>query len=469
MECRAEYLYKFLGSILFVFFPLEILISQGAHGLFSDYVWFAGAVANPLLVAVFVFVAVSIIRLALFVWSKVSKQNMILSFLSSGRELYDKGYSIFFWGSHRFFIYFICLFLFLISGFFHLFHGSYLDVSFLVLGIGGIFIGVFSSSKNDMSILCKPLAVGAILWASIILLFYLWDAVNTLNKLDFMREYTVIQFILSFRYPESVVSASGEGLIYPLVVGNWNKASNIFIMLSILIVFGLMNGRKDSFLYFVALTLLALVSFISFSRGGFIVSGVVGGIILFYLYKQSILDVKLAAATCLFLTPLITSFLFDDMRSAWVNFDSVAVRYEMAGSFVEDYFFLGRGTVRGEGEGGFLYSLLLGQGVGSYGEENFSYVFAGTHNLFLDIFYSWGLVSLIGVLVLFVHPFYVAFKEGVGSHKQAFGLIGLISIFILSFREFDLNYLGVSAFPAFLFGVFLGLALPHRPNSISYK
>ena len=164
--------------------------------------------------------------------------------------------------------------------------------------------------------------------------------------------------------------------------------------------------------------------------------------------------------------PLVVSFCLPAMRMAWFDMSSMDQRMVLAYQAIE-FEALGLWAGSGGAWGALMkavqpvLNLLLGIGVGTYGEKLVGNPFASTHNMFLDMFIAGGLIQVIGLLVLIGYSWSVVLSKGLRSVTQMIGGMAILAVVVLSFREFDLNYLGVLALPALLFGWLIGEALGH--------
>lgn len=413
-----------LLACLLILLPFELVIAELGHGLFKGFLSHPALFTQP----VVYILAVLVIR------------RCTLGMGTTRNEAFVAG----------------CLFLMSIPATYHAYRGSQLDLHFLVLGIGGLLAGVELGRGYCRVPVFRFLAIGLTAWCSVIVLVYLIDVFRILKVNPWMSVYRVDQLVLAMRYPESPNIRLHINLWYPLVTGNWNKASNVLVLASLFMVVAIAEVRKFSTLYLACFALMAVVSIQAFSRGGMLVSAIMGGGLLLAASSPSKTDRPVIRAAALFmLLPLIVSLLFPAMREAWLDLTSVSLRMTYLEQAPELIVRQQRDAMSSVAE------VLFGNGVGTYGLSFFGSSFSGTHNMFLDMFFSGGIVQLIAFLALMAHPVIKtmrSYKSGTVAIVQTLSCMAIASTVILSFREFDLNYLGVSSLPALLVGWFVGAA-----------
>ena len=153
-------------------------------------------------------------------------------------------------------------------------------------------------------------------------------------------------------------------------------------------------------------------------------------------------------ASLLMILPLVVSFSFPAMRQGWFDLTSIGQRVDLINR-----------AAGANPTASAASHVLLGIGVGSYGESQYGNPFAGTHNMFFDMFIAGGALQLGGLLLLCAYTWLTVVRTGLDSVTQMIGGLAVAAVAVLSFREFDLNYLGVSALPSLLLGWFIGEAL----------
>ncbi|MBF6617706.1 MAG: O-antigen ligase family protein [Candidimonas sp.] len=266
-----------------------------------------------------------------------------------------------------------------------------------------------------------------------------------------MQDYSLGQLIVAVRSP-------GENfpfrIFYPDIVGNWNKAANVIVLGMLIAVYSIAANRRQSGQAHIALSLLSILLFLSFSRGAMVVITILL-IPLWYVFilrAEHFKAVKPRLALSIIAAPVLLSLALPDMRSHWLQLGSMQSRVEQWNRVV---------AASASTSSSYL-DMVFGGGAGSYGMETSGSAASGTHNLFLDTYLWGGALGLTGLTLLLVAYPGVMFSRtllsgGQFSVRQITGLLGVVAIFTLGMREFDLSYLHVTAIPAILTGLFIGL------------
>jgi hypothetical protein len=285
-----------------------------------------------------------------------------------------------------------------------------------------------------------------------VMMIWLVDAFRFIYANDWARLYTWDQLIIAMRYPDSI----DMNLYYPFVVGDWNKASNFLVLASLVAVLAIYKNR-DIATCCVAIFCAAMVVFLSFSRGSMLVFAGLGVSLLACSFKWSIRERPVWVIACLIMVlPLVVSLSLEHMRVAWFDMSSSNERIRQLTELLHSP----------KGESSQLSEWFLGWGVGAYGRTQFGSSFAGTHNLFVDIFMAGGVIQLVGLLSLFIFALYSATRGGWSMGSQVIGGLAVVAVILLSLREFDLNYLGVTSLPSLLLGYLLGASLGYLENDL---
>lgn len=327
----------------------------------------------------------------------------------------------------------------------HILSGSLLDAQFLLLGVGAIAVGLFLSKVRAST--QRNLCIGLTAWAATFIIAWTIDTIRFVQANEWARVYSLEQLVMVMRYPnDPTIDVS---LIYPILIGNVNKASNVFVLGAILIIGLSCERRKFGAFSCVAMPIVALATLLTFSRGGMIaLGGLAAAVMISQILLKGRISLLVAWNMVWMFLPLAVTIASSQMRGIWLEFSSLESRVQQLAQVAETKAIDNLSP----------FSALFGNGIGSYGEQLFGYSFAGTHNLFVDVFLAGGILQVIGLLVLFCLPITQAFKASGGNFTARIGGLGLIGVSFLSFREFDLNYLGVSAFPALLVGFLAGMS-----------
>lgn len=435
--------------LLILMLPVELAVAQLAHGLFKPLLPAPGLLLHPLLALVVLLVASR--RLTR---EDLMRQDRIVLAAVAMMGL-------------------PCVY--------HLVQGNGWDLRFLLLGVMPLLMGLLLSRSQDTAFFTRPLAVGLLLWCVAIVLAFIADTLQLLDFHEGARAYSLDQLILAMRYPNSI----DLRLYYPLLTGNWNKASNIIVLSSMLMMVAIYLDRAARPLYLAAMALMSVVSLLSYSRGGLLVSagiGVFNLMLLPWIRPGERRGWVLGAL--LMMLPLVVSLILPAMRLRWFDLSSMDERMGMIEAVDLKTVLRGQLGALGAlgapaGDAGVLaiawhwlvgvvqqvLVFLLGMGVGTYGLQMLGSPFAGTHNMLLDMFIAGGLVQVGGLLTLIGFAWLAVVRRRLGSVTQPIGGMALVAVLVLSFREFDLNYLGVSALPALLLGWFIGEALGGSPGA----
>lgn len=468
-----------LQAMLLTLLPLELAISQASHALLKNYVPAPALLTHPL-------VALTAI---LLIGKQLNLGSSIRHFIRHDRLLL------------------VGLLLLLLPSIYHASRGSSLDFRFLLLGCGALCLGIVAAHEHLFGKAYRPLAVGLIMWCTFIVAAYAVDVINVRRIFTYIAAYDFDQLILSLRYPGSV----DYRLLYPFFVGNWNKASNEVVLGSVLMAMAILYDPNHRHIYYAAMVLMGIVNFVSFSRGGLLISAAIGAFLTVLSFRmKTSAAAQLRICALLLLLPLLLTLSFPAMRSSWLDLYSMNARLEMTKdaikhfestivqederktSALSDYLrsdeevnnvikhresTIERADERGaiapsdnlpprkthillqEQAGSSILTSLFGMGIGVYGRQIWGSPFAGTHNMYFDILLSGGIIQLCGLMILLVYPLYVLLRSKNPSLRRLLGGLGIAAVAVLSLREFDMNYLGVSAMPALLLGLFIGVTL----------
>jgi len=448
-------------QLLILMLPVELAMAQLAHGLFKHVLPAPGLLLHPLLALLVVLIASRRLTRA-----DLMRQDTVV-LVGAGMMAFP------------------CVY--------HLVQGNQWDLRFLLLGVVPLLLGLMWARMRDMSLVTRPLAIGLMLWCTAIVLAFIADTLQLLEFHAHAREYSLDQLILAMRYPNSI----DFGLYYPVLTGNWNKASNIIVLSSMLMMIAIYRDRAARTLYLAAMAVMAVVSLLSYSRGGLLVSAGLGAFNLVLLPWIKPEDRRAwALGAGLMMLPLVVSLLLPAMRLRWFDMSSVDERVDMIEAvdlktaMRAPFSLTVRSASSAGADAGFLavamaaiantllpiwdwlvdvvrqvMIVLAGLGVGTYGMQIKGSPFAGTHNMLLDMFIAGGALQVGGLLLLLAWAWLAVLRRGFGDVPRLIAGMAMVAMLVLSFREFDLNYLGVSALPALLLGWFMGEALGRTPGA----
>lgn len=426
----------FALKLLIMALPLELAVAQLMHGLFKDFLPAPALLLHPLLALVVVLIVSRHLTR-----DDLKRQDSIVL---------------------------MAVVLLAIPCVYHIAQGNWWDLRFLLLGVGSLLLGVMLAGAGGIRFVARPLAMGLIVWCVAVVLAFVADTFQLLDFHEGARHYSLDQLVLAMRYPDSI----DLDLHYPKLTGNWNKASNIIVLASMFMMIAIYRDRPARPLFLTAMATMSVVSVLSYSRGGMLVSAGLGCFnLLLLLWIPQVDRRSWALAALVMILPLAVSFCLPAMRVAWFDMSSMDQRMVLAYQAIE-FEALGLGAGSGGAWGALMkvvqpvLNLLLGIGVGTYGEKLVGNPFAGTHNMFLDMFIAGGLIQVLGLLVLIGYSWLVVLSKGLRSVTQMVGGMAILAVVVLAFREFDLNYLGVLALPALLFGWLIGEALGH-PSGVA--
>lgn len=413
--------YLFVLYLVLAFLPFELLISQVTHGFLKNYVPVPSLLFHP-----FVFFAAIVLAGGLLSIGSVNKVDRPVL---------------------------ISLIMMAIPSAFHIARGGVLDISFLALGVGPLLFGVLLAKfSHKINYFYKIICFGVTAWCLVVIVIWLVDAFRFIYSNDWARLYDWDQLIVVMRYPDSI----DLNLYYPFVVGNWNKASNFLVLASLIAVLAIYKNKNIATCC-LAIFCVAMVIFLSFSRGSMLVFAGVGVSLLACSFRWGIRERPVwVIIFFIMVLPLVVSLSLEHMRFAWFDVSSNNERIRQLAELAQST----------KGESSQLSEWLLGGGVGAYGRTQFGSSFAGTHNLFVDIFLAGGVVQLVGLLSLFIFALYSATRGGWSMGSQVIGGLAVVAVILLSLREFDLNYLGVTSLPSLLLGYLLGASLGYLENDL---
>jgi hypothetical protein len=257
----------------------------------------------------------------------------------------------------------------------------------------GLLIGFTVGISKLRDQLIRYYLVGIVIWALLIIVLYVIGVVRVLQVAPWLNDVSLDHLIVAMRTPGQ---AYEELFHHGLVAGNWNKASNIALLASLLCLRGVINKTLNKPFAFTVLGVIATLQVIAFSRGAYLAS-VVCIVAVFCMRRTAFRAPTVRAAALVILLPFLLSLSVKDFRSQWVDFSSTEARLTQA-----------KGIMR---EGQIIPSVaaaslervstaLLGQGIGEYGRKHFNRPEAGTHNLFLDTWLASGAIGLVGLLLI---------------------------------------------------------------------
>lgn len=345
----------------------------------------------------------------------------------------------------------------------HVLSGKSDDARFFFLGIMPILAGIILYDHNKKMIIGRVLAASIASWCIIVILAWFFDAYRFIENHEWAREMTFDEILLSIRYPESIRIK----MYYPYLVGNWNKAANLVLISYLCVTAFSFYDVKYRKLYFTTLIFLLVVLFFSYSRGAFVVSVIICGTGIFLARKMEDKKRNVFRLTMLLMVvPILLTMLMPATRAGWLNFSSMETRLTLVKNAFSYQSFWDAGIICPENSDlvckvsqalVIVERSLIGLGAGAYGRDVFGAPEAGTHNMYLDLFFSGGLLQVIAIATLLGLCIFKAFRNRMDP-TSAIGGLGVFAVVILSVREFDLNYLGVMSLVSFHLGILIGNA-----------
>ncbi|MGI4850799.1 MAG: hypothetical protein ACRYGR_02520 [Janthinobacterium lividum] len=221
-------------------------------------------------------------------------------------------------------------------------------------------------------------------------------------------------------------------------LGNVNKASNL-LFLAFLLTFIKKEENNNWLCLFIISLLIAMFSrlatFLFFTTT-----------IIFFLKKDFFSIKKLLYLFLFLFLCLLSIFLLDDVtKKEMYNTATLTIRFKIIESWSSYYF------------AQHLKNIIFGLGFQSYGILFFNKIDVGSHNLFIDFLNNGGMLSLLGLICLFSFVFIKIlfnFKLIVKENILFYSSIGIFSIFILAFREYDFVYLKTQTMGGIFFILF---------------
>lgn len=345
----------------------------------------------------------------------------------------------------------------------HALSGRIDDARFFLLGIMPILAGIIFHDHNKKVVLGRVLAASMASWCIVVIFAWIFDFYRFIESHQWAKAMAFDELLLAIRYPESI----SIKMYYPYLVGNWNKAANLVLISYLCVAAFSLYDLKYRNLYFATLALLLSVLFLSYSRGAFVVSVVICGTGIFVARKMEEKPRNIfRLAMLLMVVPTLLTILMPATRAGWSNFSSMETRVTLVTSAFSYQNFWDTDVICLEDSDlGCKLSqalvtverALIGLGTGAYGRDVFDAPEAGTHNMYLDLFFSGGLLQVISIAALLGLSLFQAFRNR-ADPTSAIGGLGVVAVVVLSIREFDLNYLGVISLVSFHLGILIGNA-----------
>lgn len=324
---------------------------------------------------------------------------------------------------------------------------------YIWFGLISIAVGAaFVRRRTRLVVVC--LVVGVSVWAAASLAVYSFSVFHLADMYPWLSKYRLDELIVVMRFPGQEFL---NQVYYDEVIGNLNQAANRCILAIILLGFLVVSlgvRLRSAIALYVPVLLLLIVSF---SRGALLVGLVlgIGGFLGTWMFRSRAAATAYAPLWVALILPMVLSFTLPALREGWGDLTTVETRVDQWHAEI--------GKSMGEGGDGrsVVERFFVGYGPGGYGLARFGQVDAGTHNLFLDVWFGAGVTGLIGLLLLFFRACTRALTGLLTEPRNQAclaSLLGLAAIGALGFREYPLAYLYASGMEGLLLGIFAGLA-----------
>ncbi len=273
---------------------------------------------------------------------------------------------------------------------------------------------------------------------SFFFIFYYYDFLP-----DWYKEKDMIFKLISFKFAFDPKLNISNGMQF--ILGNFNKASNTFILMLLFATkFFDLNIKRDRLYLKIILIIFTLALLLMFSR------------LALMLYPFVLYFSKIHKCFSIKKYKLILSIIFIAFIIKFWSFISFSLDYLLFSKFgdVESdqsgFLGTGNGRIKDWQENLIYFSepsiWLKGIGLGQYGKIKYGDIQLGTHNLFLDHFISSGIFIPLSILII------VFFTLIFSLYKQSYVIfIGMLIFVILSFREYSFSYLWVTSNGSFIF------------------
>jgi|GEM_PF-5998684 hypothetical protein len=372
-------------------------------------------------------------------------------------------------------------------------------VSFLLLGpVLMALVLVLLLERNDLvDSLLAAFVIGQAVWAACFLVL------SILNASMFAAIYPDIEMkslgstVLALRGDETL----WRSMLYYKLLGNFNKQANLLVLGLLMAGYLLVRGRVTWLIWLASSASMAAMLVLMFSRGAFVAIAA-ASLVLLATGRGSRRQTAVAVLLGLL---FMGSFATPEWRNYWFNERSLVQREEMASAaltaapaFKNDGELApavpatptelaprqappseappvaagpeSDGDQRNTGTDGLCQAkrpdrsisfFVFGYGIGNYGPTICRIPAAESHNTFLDAWIHGGLIGAIGYVMLFVVAALEAarrvWRSRLHDTQALFGLALIMTIAILSLREYALVYLWVQSAGGFALAV--GLAL----------
>lgn len=383
-------------------------------------------------------------------------------------------------------------------------------ISFLLLGpLSMALVLVLLLERNDLvDSLLAAFVIGQAVWAACFLVL------SVLNASMFAAIYPDIEMkslgstVLALRGDETL----WRSMLYYKLLGNFNKQANLLVLGLLMAGYLLVRGRVSWLVWLASSVPMAAMLVLMFSRGAF-VAVAAASLVLLATGRASRRQTAVAVLLGLL---FIGSFATPEWRNYWFNEQSLVQREEMAtAALTAAPAFRSDGELapaapavpaapaerpapqappsdgaavaqppesenarrntgtdvlcqakRPERSIGFF---VFGYGIGNYGPTICRIPAAESHNTFLDAWIHGGLIGAIGYVLLFVVAALEAgrrvWRSRLHDTQALFGLALIMTIAILSLREYALVYLWVQSAGGFVLAVGLGLCATRPQES----
>ncbi|PIK14673.1 MAG: hypothetical protein CES88_10065 [Halobacteriovorax sp. JY17] len=331
---------------------------------------------------------------------------------------------------------------FLISGLFN--DSEYDSVLAMVLFFAMQFLAAKEIARHDLIIKCFVWAIGV--YSVLILGSYIHY-----NYLIYFRsnfDFVSLEHLLIYnRFIESLPSEVTVNSKFHMLVGNTNKASNIYTLCGLLVSFLYMNKKLSKLQVVLVLMSICLVQLVLFSRAAMLMLFAIGAALCVFYSFKGVNRQKVLLFLCI---PFLVSISTPMFRDYWTNMSTLNLRFLQQKKVVQ--------FKAEEYKEKRLGELFLGMGPGGYGLKYYKSRDAGTHNFFIDIYLAGGIVSLVSIVLLFLSMIKRTYLHKEVLNKTFFTSV-LVVVFVLAFREMNFLYLYRLGQFGFLFYLFYFVAI----------
>lgn len=283
--------------------------------------------------------------------------------------------------------------------------------------------------------------LGIAVWALLELALYASYVLDVVQTHTQIAQLSIGEAVMVLRSPGEQIADA-----YPFfsIGGNVNKTANIAVLSILFIWWVTRRGAIPLAVGVGACLLMDLLLVVTLSRGAIYVAlGCAVLVVAAAMVRPQARTRAHAALVVSLLLPLVVCLMAPDLRPYLFDGATMTTRVSQWSSAVEE---VERTT-----------DMLFGYGPGRYGEVHFQTTDAGTHNLFLDIWAAGGVLALASFVSVLAICAGTAMRGLIRhwSDGKFVGLLGILAIVVLGFREYELVYLNSSAMGSVMLGWFI--------------